>query len=306
MVKKKIKKSKGITLIALIITILISIILTTLVVKITVDKDFFGKTKQGVNATNNKVALHHNNMGQLMDEFDTLLPQDPDGKKPDDEVIEPEEIPQITFEYSPALDTWTNKDVTVTARANLSGYDIQISNDGTTWEPSNTIEYESNGKVYARAVKNGSQVGTTAEGEVTNIDKTPPTVGNIIAFDDDTTYEFDDENDLSVVVNGSIYVKKQDGSDSLSGHKSTTYAIYDDEDLTCNSMSMWEDEVPDPYNLIGVSSLTWDDIVYPGEDDVVTSRAMYASEYWIEVKTLDNAGNEAREVYYIWVQRTNQ
>jgi len=326
MVKERIKNSKGITLIALIITILILIILTALVVKITVDKDFFGKTKKGVNTTNNKIALHHNNIGELMDEFDTLLPEDEPGDEPGDEVTEPEKIPQITLAYSPTLDTWTNEDVTVTANVDLSGYDIQMSDDGTNWESGNTVTLDKNGKVYARAVKNGSQVGNITEGEVTNIDKELPEPGTITIYSNNEDFLyiynkfFNDGEDVDIyylecsednifsdphgcTTRSKVCIELEDGTDDESGHYKTTYNIYRGNEL------VYIDEEFDYFDYNELEyELIEEDIEGNIEIDAFgiykntqTSRdtKIYSVAYKIIVTTEDNAGNKYERSYFL-------
>ena len=81
----------------------------------------------------------------------------------------------VKFTYSPS--GWTNKDVTVTATASttVTGFTLQTSKDGQTWESKATQTYSSNGKIYAR-LWDGTNFGGTATGNFTNIDKTAPTV----------------------------------------------------------------------------------------------------------------------------------
>jgi len=299
MVKEKLKKSKGITLIALIITIIILLILVAIATDIVIDGDMIGVAEEAVNKSNNKVGKLQNRVDEITDIIDSSKTPE----NTDNQVQKPEtESPQITLAYSPTLDTWTNEDVTVTASVDLSGYDIQMSDDGTNWESGNTVTLDKNGKVYARAVKNGSQVGTTAEGEVTNIDKTPPEVGKIIAYlDDDTTFQAENNYfNINVGSGDAVFVKKEDGSDLDSGHKSTTYALYLDSELTENALEFYGWIDMNAYELTGSTMLVYD-YIYPDEIDSITSRATRMSAYWIEIKTLDNAGNESRDLYDIVV-----
>ena len=79
----------------------------------------------------------------------------------------------VKFTYSPS--GWTNKDVTATASTTVTGFTLQTSKDGQTWESKATQTYSSNGKIYAR-LWDGTNFGGTATGNFTNIDKTAPTV----------------------------------------------------------------------------------------------------------------------------------
>ena len=83
----------------------------------------------------------------------------------------------VKFTYSPS--GWTNGDVTATASTTVSGFTLQTSKDGKTWESKATQTYSSNGKIYAR-LWDGTNFGATATGNFTNIDKTPPTVSTAL------------------------------------------------------------------------------------------------------------------------------
>ena len=85
----------------------------------------------------------------------------------------------VKFTYSPS--GWTNKDVTVTATASttVTGFTLQTSKDGQTWESKATQTYSSNGTIYAR-LWDGTNFGGTATGNFTNIDKAAPTVSTAL------------------------------------------------------------------------------------------------------------------------------
>jgi len=175
---------------------------------------------------------------------------------------------EIALTFDPQLTTWTNDDVVVTASlgasgdiaqinqslikrvsyteandnivlANNTGYTIQMSKDGTNWSTTNSLTYTENGKVYARVMKDGNQVGETAESEVTNIDKTKPIAGTLKVFDrssegPEIEIFFDSNNCITEGASGSLasnlFVELVDGEDDESGHQSTTYSISNDQD----------------------------------------------------------------------------
>ena len=83
----------------------------------------------------------------------------------------------VKFTYSPS--GWTNTDVTATASTTITGYTLQTSKDGETWESKATQTYSSNGTIYAR-LWDGTNFGTTATGNFTNIDKAAPTVSTAL------------------------------------------------------------------------------------------------------------------------------
>ena len=83
----------------------------------------------------------------------------------------------VKFKYSPS--GWTNTDVTATASTTVTGYTLQTSKDGKTWESKATQTYSSNGTIYAR-LWDGTNFGGTATGNFTNIDKAAPTVSTAL------------------------------------------------------------------------------------------------------------------------------
>ena len=81
----------------------------------------------------------------------------------------------IKFTYDPS--EWTTQDVTVTVETTLEGYTIETSKNGTEWNATNKLVYSENGKVYVKLIKeSGEACEEVFEGEVTNIDKTKPVI----------------------------------------------------------------------------------------------------------------------------------
>ena len=64
------EKNQGITLIALIITIIILLILATISVNIVIKGDLFGKAGEAVDKTNDKVAQEQSRVDELMGELE--------------------------------------------------------------------------------------------------------------------------------------------------------------------------------------------------------------------------------------------
>jgi len=316
MIKEKLKQTKGITLIALIITIVIMLILVAVGVKVAIDGQLIGIAEETANRTNNKVNKLQNRVnevsGDVLDAYQWACEHEfgewvvikeatetEDGSSEREctkcGYIETKIIPatsselteeptEIALSYSTPLTTWTNEEVVVTASlgnsgevaqinqslikrvsyteandnivlANNTGYTIQMSKDKTNWETTNSLTYTENGAVYARVMKNGSQVGEIKEGEVTNIDKTLPTRGRL---SDGTNYL---SSDAENVYASSVTLSIEDGSDLESGHKSTTYAIYYVEDNTNVVEQCYNDQEMemdfDPYNLTRDVSISW-------------------------------------------------
>jgi len=336
MLKEKVKKSKGITLIALIITIIILLILLAVGIDIAMDGQIFNIAEDAVNKTNHKVGEVQNEVYDLEDEMDdikqwacqhtfgewVIIKEATETETGTRErvcskcgYIQREtipalakEIPEITLSYS--TEEWTKDDVVVTASANKSGYTIQMSKDGTNWESGNTLTYEANGDVYARAMKDGSQVGSTVEGEVTNIDKTPPTVGTIKGYEDidlqnEWGFEIDQpdtilyvSNDLADMSTLSMYIEFINGSDNGSGMHKTTYKITS-TGSTINDE--WEkfyaeyvfDDSNTSLPIIKLDMMGGRGVVNP----YVTLEEW--SDYMVEVVSEDKLGNVSEATYYV-------
>ena len=98
-----------------------------------------------------------------------------------------EEIPggnsNIYFSYSPS--GWTNRNVIVTITATTERYQLQYSKDGRTWNNYNSqtkVEMTENGAIYAR-LTDGTNYGTTATGNVSNIDRIFPTGSGTVSME---------------------------------------------------------------------------------------------------------------------------
>ena len=66
------KKNKGITLIALIITIILLLILVGVSINLAIKGNLFGSAEKAVSATNDKVGKQQSIIDELMDEFDAM------------------------------------------------------------------------------------------------------------------------------------------------------------------------------------------------------------------------------------------
>ena len=164
-----IKKSSGITLIALIITIIIMLILAGVSISIVVNGGLFKQASNAVNATQNAAAEEQ---AEIMKAYIAMwLAANGDG----------------------TLDNYVRY-VTGNPNADVSG---GTDSDGNTWTPSGT---DANGNnIYTVTDKHGNKytVGTNSNGDPTvaaqwgtggsggNVDKTPPT--GTASYDPDTT-----------------------------------------------------------------------------------------------------------------------
>ena len=90
--------------------------------------------------------------------------------------------------------TWTNGNVTAKAEINIDigKFKIRTSKDGITWSDSDTQEFTENGTMYV-VLWDGTNYGSSATGNITNIDKTRPVVKGVTATTDGFTIKATDE-----------------------------------------------------------------------------------------------------------------
>ncbi len=82
--------------------------------------------------------------------------------------------PAVTFAYNPS--DWTRGNVITTVNTTTSGYTLETSLNNSSWSATNQQTRSDNGPVYARLKDSTGQVGGVATGNVTNIDKTVPSI----------------------------------------------------------------------------------------------------------------------------------
>ena len=150
------KKQKGITLIALIITIVIMLILATVTIDVAIDGKLFDTAKEAVDKTDNKVGSLQNRVDELMGELDEIdKPIDP---PPTGSTIEPGDKVSETTEYED-----TNGDIavipggfTVSGAEGESTIDeglvIYLIPDGTTIDWTNPTEVDTAQRTYDQFV----------------------------------------------------------------------------------------------------------------------------------------------------------
>lgn len=161
-----------------------------------------------------------------------------------------------TFTYNPSTPTNGNVAVTITTTAG-SGYTLQYSTDGTTWKDYTTaISMTQNGAIYARVKDSTGQVGGTATGNVTNIDKLAP--NNFTPTATSTTN--------SITLKGSTTDKAKTATNASSGIK----AYYFSKDNGATWLPTGG-QTTTSYTFSGLTSGT---------------------TYSLKMKAVDNAGNE--------------
>ena len=150
------KKQKGITLIALIITIVIMLILATVTINVAINGKLFDTAKEAVDKTDNKVGSLQNRIDELMGELDEIdKPIDP---PPTGSTIEPGDKVSETTEYED-----TNGDIAVIPEGfTVSGAEgestiedglvIYLIPDGTTIDWTNPTEVDTAQRTYDQFV----------------------------------------------------------------------------------------------------------------------------------------------------------
>ena len=138
----------------------------------------------------------------------------------------------VTLSQNPQNDTWTNGEVTLTGTAQIKegntativGYAFtkDTTNEASSWtsvsnktEITETITVTENGTYYFWAKDSDGEIKQSNKVEVTNIDKTAPTAGTLIAkeLDDDGNEIGDYDLSKSLWTDKSVYIEKVDGTD---------------------------------------------------------------------------------------------
>lgn len=160
------KSQKGITLLALVITIIVLIILAGVGISlVTGDGGIIGKTKNAKETADSSKDNEENRLNEFGEYID-YAEKDQDYDK------------NITFNYSSRY--WTNNNVTVTASATLENYEIQTSTDANTWDDETSQTLSENGNVYARLVNKTLNLATEyVVATVDNIDKVKPIITSV-------------------------------------------------------------------------------------------------------------------------------
>ncbi len=81
---------------------------------------------------------------------------------------------KLKIEYS--KESWTNQNVIATASTSLTGFTVQTSLNGKDWENKASREFEENGSMYARIINGEGQATAYITGGVKNIDKEKPQI----------------------------------------------------------------------------------------------------------------------------------
>ena len=208
------KKERGITIIALIVTIVVLLILAGVSISLIINRNgIISKAevaKQETDIADEKekinlsaVAAQTNNEDAVIrrNDFDKELKKffnedytlEPDSDAEEYEVTckksgrkytiksgitkkNPDyELNNNNTTFSSSPSGWTNGDVIVNVKTTIQEYTLQTSKDGKNWNDSKEQVFSTNGIMYAR-LWNGSESVSELQYEVNNIDKSTPEV----------------------------------------------------------------------------------------------------------------------------------
>ena len=243
---KKIKQNKGITMMVLVVTIIVMLILAGVSVAVfNPNTGLVTKSKKIVNGYEASQEIQAT-------ETDAVIESLKDRKKRSTNIT-----------WAKSTSDWTNENVTVTAKANLSGYTLEISKDGKNWSKNTTIEVSQYGEeVFARLMNNSNNEDVQYSNvQITNIDKQAPT-NNAPTAKVVTTNKIEVENNQ--VESGSGKNEEY----SASGIKEVKYRLLSSRDA--------------------VESLEG----YDWQDEGVFEKLTHNTTYYAQTYMKDNAGNE--------------
>lgn len=208
------KKENGITIIALIVTIVVLLILAgvsiSLVInrngiiskarvakqetEIAAEKEKINLSALAAQANNEDAVIRRNDFDKELKKFfneDYIL--EPDSDAEEYEVTCKKSGRKYTIKsgitkknpdyklnnnnttFSSSPSGWTNGDVIVNVKTTIQEYTLQTSKDGKNWNDSNEQAFSTNGIMYAR-LWNGSESVSELQYEINNIDKSTPEV----------------------------------------------------------------------------------------------------------------------------------
>ena len=199
MLKNKQKTIEGITLIALVITIIVLLILAGVAINVVFNQeDLFNRANEAASKWNTAQQKEQNELNNIIHELQSLF--------------KTEVTDNVLMEKSPS--TWTDGDVTITLiYENIpAGYVIEYKiGEGEWTEGTSVIVKENNTTVYARLYNKSidHETGTNST-TVTTIDREAPTAPTKI--------------ESSATIN-SITITASGGTDSVSGVAGYQYSI---------------------------------------------------------------------------------
>ena len=174
---KSLKNAHGITLVALVITIIIIIILASITMNMAFgDNGLIKQAQKAKDMAANSVIAEQEGMNSLMGEFANTMgneidnPTDPDPDEPDPEPGPGEEIPEGTITFGEVVWSGYRASVSVSSSAvNSNGISTSetSSNEENSTEAKYTIQYQINGQVdnQWKTINNGESVENLYHGD---------------------------------------------------------------------------------------------------------------------------------------------
>lgn len=208
------KKERGITIIALVVTIVVLLILAGVSISLIINRNgIISKSevakqeteiadeKEKINlsavaaqANNEEAVIRRNDFDKELKKFfneDYTLEPDSDAEEYEvtfkksgrkytiksgitKEELNPE-LNDTNTTFSSSPSGWTNGNVIVSVKTTVQSYTLQTSKDGKNWDDAKEQTFNVNGTMYAR-LWNGSESVSELQYEVNNIDKSTPKV----------------------------------------------------------------------------------------------------------------------------------
>ena len=179
----------------------------------------------------------------------------------------------ITFTYKVDgqeinKETWTNKNVTVTASTTVTGYTLQTSTDGQTWSDATSQTFTTNGKIYA-VLYDGKNYGGSVEENVTNIDIQDPQTS--IQFSSTSPIT---SSTLPVQVNTNVIHSDNQSGINLS---ETNWVLNNNSEKIGTDKELYTEK-------------------FTGENDIITITLNGVGKFYLHVLSIDNAGNKVETI----------
>ena len=179
----------------------------------------------------------------------------------------------ITFTYKVDgqvidKDTWTNKEVTVTASTEITGYTLQTSKDGKIWSNSTSQRFTENGKIYA-TLYNGRNYGSSVVENISNIDTKDPEANIQLTSTSPIT-----SSTLPIQINTKVIHSDNQSGISIS---ETSWVLSNNSEEIGTNKDLYTEK-------------------FTGENEETPIKLNEVGKYYLHVLTIDNAGNKIETI----------
>ena len=179
----------------------------------------------------------------------------------------------ITFTYKVDgqiidKDTWTNKEVIVTASTEITGYTLQTSKDGKTWSNSTSQTFTENGKIYA-TLYDGRNYGSSVVENVSNIDTKDPEANIQLISTSPIT-----SSTLPVQINTKVVHSDEQSGINIS---ETSWVLSNNSEKIGTNKELYTEK-------------------FTGENEEKPITLNEVGKYYLHVLTIDNAGNKIETI----------